>query len=37
MISPQLSQMQIALTGTRLFRPITDRQSELWMLEKADR
>jgi Tol biopolymer transport system component len=37
MISPQLSQMQIALTGTRLFLPITDTQSELWMLENVDR
>jgi Tol biopolymer transport system component len=37
MISPQLSQMQIALTGNRLFLPITDTQSELWMLENVDR
>jgi hypothetical protein len=37
MISPQLSRMQIALTGTRLFLPITDTQSELWMLENVDK
>jgi hypothetical protein len=37
MISPRLSQMQIALIGTRLFLPITDTQSELWMLENVDR
>ena len=37
MISPQLPEMQIALTGNRLFLPITDTQSELWMLENVDR
>ena len=37
MISTQLSQMQIALTGDRLFLPITETQSELWMLENVDR
>ncbi len=37
MISTQLAQMQIALTATRLFLPITDTQSELWMLENVDR
>ena len=37
MISQHLSQMQIALTGTRLFLPITETQSELWILENVDR
>lgn len=37
MISPQLSDMQIALTANRLFLPITETQSELWMLENVDR
>lgn len=37
MISTELSRMQIALTGNRLFLPITDTQSELWMLENVDR
>jgi Tol biopolymer transport system component/DNA-binding winged helix-turn-helix (wHTH) protein len=37
MISGQLSQMQIALTATRLFLPITETQSELWILDNVDR
>ena len=37
MISSQLSRMQIAVTAGRLFLPITDTQSELWMLENIDR
>jgi len=37
MISSHLSQMQIALTSNRLFLPITETQSELWILENVDR
>ncbi len=37
MISTQLSAMQIALTSNRLFLPITEAQSELWILENVDR
>ena len=37
MISTQLSQMQIALTTNRLFLPITETQSDLWILENVDR
>jgi Tol biopolymer transport system component/DNA-binding winged helix-turn-helix (wHTH) protein len=37
MISGQLAQMQIALTTNRLFLPITEIQSELWMLQGVDR
>ena len=37
MISTQLSQMQIALTTNRLFLPITETQSDLWILESVDR
>jgi Tol biopolymer transport system component len=37
MISTQLSSMQIAVTAGRLFLPITEMQSELWMLENVDR
>ena len=37
MISTQLGRMQIALTNDRLFLPITDTESELWMLENVDR
>jgi dipeptidyl aminopeptidase/acylaminoacyl peptidase len=37
MISAQLSQMQIAVANTRLFLPITETQSELWILEDVDR
>jgi Tol biopolymer transport system component len=37
MISSQLSAMQIAVTASRLFLPITETQSELWMLENVDR
>ncbi len=37
MISGSLSQMQIALTADRLFLPITETQSELWILDKVDR
>ena len=37
MISTRLSQMQIALTANQLFLPITETQSELWMLQGVDR
>jgi Tol biopolymer transport system component/DNA-binding winged helix-turn-helix (wHTH) protein len=37
MISASLSQMQIALTADRLFLPITETQSELWILDNVDR
>ena len=37
MISSQLARMQIAVTSDRLFLPITETQSELWMLENVDR
>ena len=37
MISAWLSQMQIALTADRLFLPITETQSELWILDNVDR
>jgi hypothetical protein len=37
MISSQMSQMQIAVTADRLFLPITETQSELWILENVDR
>ena len=37
MISPLLSRMQIAVTAGRLFLPITETQSELWVLENVDR
>ena len=37
MISTQLQQMQIAVTAGRLFLPITETQSELWVLENVDR
>jgi dipeptidyl aminopeptidase/acylaminoacyl peptidase len=37
MISSRLAEMQIALTANRLFLPITETQSELWMLENVDR
>jgi len=37
MISPQLAQMQIALTVNRLFLPITETQSELWILDNVNR
>jgi len=37
MISSQLSQMQIAVTANRLFLPITEIQSELWILDNVDR
>ena len=29
--------MQIALTASRLFLPITDTQSESWVLENMDK
>ena len=31
-----LQQMQIALTADRLFLPITETQSELWILDNVD-
>jgi len=37
MISTWLSQMQIALTADRLFPPITETESELWILDNVDR
>ena len=37
MISASLQQMQIALTADRLFLPITETQSELWILDNVDR
>jgi len=37
MISTQLSAMLIALTSNRLFLPITEAQSELWILDNVDR
>jgi Tol biopolymer transport system component/DNA-binding winged helix-turn-helix (wHTH) protein len=37
MISPSLSKMQIALTADRLFLPITETQSEVWILDNVDR
>ena len=37
MISTQLASMRIAVTAGRLFLPITEMQSELWMLENVDR
>ena len=37
MISQHLSQMQIALTGNRLFLLITETRSDLWILENVDR
>jgi hypothetical protein len=37
MISQHLSEMQIALTGNRLFLPITETLSELWILDNVDR
>ena len=37
MISTQLSQRQTAVATNRLFLPITETQSELWILETVDR
>jgi Tol biopolymer transport system component len=37
MISTRLSQMQIAVNSSRLFLPITEQQSELWLLDHVDR
>ena len=37
MISTRLAQMQIAVTAGRLFLPIAETQSELWVLENVDR
>jgi Tol biopolymer transport system component len=37
MISASLAQMQIALTADRLFLPITETQSEVWILDNVDR
>jgi methyl coenzyme M reductase subunit D len=37
MISPQLAEMQIAVTAGRLFLAITETQSEMWVLENVDR
>ena len=36
-ISTELSQMQIAVTSHRLFLPLTESHSELWILENAER
>ena len=36
-LAKQPTENPIALTGTRLFLPITDTQSELWMLENVNR
>jgi hypothetical protein len=37
MISEWLSRMQIALAADRLFLPITETHSELWILDNVDR
>ena len=36
-ISPQLSRMQIAVTSTQLFLPITETSGELWLLDNVHR
>jgi dipeptidyl aminopeptidase/acylaminoacyl peptidase len=36
-ISPELPRMQIAVTSTRLFLPITETAGELWLLDNVNR
>lgn len=36
-ISPQLQRMQIAVTSTQLFLPITETSGELWLLDNVNR
>ncbi|HEX9369287.1 MAG TPA: hypothetical protein VF921_21830, partial [Vicinamibacterales bacterium] len=36
-ISPELGRMQIAVTSTQLFLPITETSGELWILDNVNR
>jgi hypothetical protein len=36
-LSPELQRMQIAVTSTHLFLPITETSGELWVLDHVDR
>jgi Tol biopolymer transport system component/DNA-binding winged helix-turn-helix (wHTH) protein len=36
-ISPELARMQIAVTSTQLFLPVTETSGELWILDNVDR
>jgi hypothetical protein len=36
-ISAELSRMQIAITATHLFLPMTETSGELWLLDNVDR
>jgi sugar lactone lactonase YvrE len=36
-ISAELGRMQIAVTSTQLFLPVTETSGELWLLDNVDR